>query len=110
MFGVFVFKSKPEDKDYPYKKDPKQPLKLSDEELVHFVKTTPKMTYFCHHKDDIDKLSDEEKIKSTEKYWGDDKYVDLKKMRGVDAYQTEDGKFFIKVLTKEKSWFSRFFC
>ena len=62
MIGIFVFKAKPDDKDYKYKKDPKTPLKLSDEELVHFVKITPKMTYFCYHREDRDKLPDEEKV------------------------------------------------
>ena len=47
MIGIFIFKAKPEDKAYKYKKEPKQPLKLTDEELVHFVKTTPKMLIFA---------------------------------------------------------------
>ena len=72
MIGIFIFKAKPEDKAYKYRKEPKQPLKLTDEELVHFVKTTPKMAYFCYHRADRDKLSDEEKILSTKEYWDHD--------------------------------------
>lgn len=110
MIGIFIFKAKPEDKAYKYKKEPKQPLKLTDEELVHFVKTTPKMTYFCYHRADRDKLSDEEKILSTKGYWDQD-YSSFKKMRGCDnSYQTEDGNYFIKVITQDKEWFSRYFC
>lgn len=89
MIGVFIFKVKPEDKDYKYKKEPKQPLKLTDEELVHFVKTTPKMTYFCYYRANRDKLSDEEKILSTKEYWDND-YSSFKKMRGCEnSYQTD---------------------
>lgn len=109
MFGVFIFKTKPEDKDYKYKKEPKQVLKLSDEELVHFVKITPKMTYFCHFLGDKDKLSDEDKILSTKNYWDTD-YSSVKKLRGCEnSYQTDDGLFYIKVITKDKEWFSRHF-
>lgn len=110
MIGIFVFKAKPEDKDYKYKKEPKQPLKLTDEELVHFVRTTPKMTYFCHYTDKYDKVSDEDKVKAVEKHWDND-YSTLKKIRGCEnSYQTEDGKHFIKVITREKEWFSKNFC
>ena len=109
MIGIFIFKTKPEDKDYKYKKEPKQALKLTDEELVHFVKITPKMTYFCYHREDRDKLSDEEKILSTKQYWNDD-YSLFKKLRGCEnSYQTDDGKYYIKVITKEKEWFNRNF-
>jgi hypothetical protein len=110
MIGIFIFKAKPEDKAYKYKKEPKQPLKLTDEELVHFVKTTPKMTYFCYHRADRDKLSDEDKILSTKEHWDDD-YSSFKKMRGCEnSYQTDDGNYFIKVITKGNDWFSQYFC
>ena len=110
MIGIFIFKAKPEDKAYKYKKEPKQPLKLTDEELVHFVKTTPKMTYFCYHRADRDKLSDEEKILSTKEHWDID-YSSFKKLRGCEnSYQTDDGNYFIKVIKKETEWFSRNFC
>ena len=110
MIGIFIFKAKPEDKAYKYKKETKQPLKLTDEELVHFVKTTPKMTYFCYHRADRDKLSDEEKILSTKEHWDID-YSSFKKLRGCEnSYQTDDGNYFIKVITKENEWFSRNFC
>lgn len=109
MIGIFIFKTKPEDKDYKYKKDPKTPLKLSDEELVHFVKITPKITYFCHYKTDFDKSSDEEKILSTKKYWDCD-YSSFKKVRGCDnSYQTDDGLYFIRVVTQDNEWFKKFF-
>lgn len=110
MIGIFIFKAKSEDKAYKYKKEPKQPLKLTDEELVHFVKTTPKMTYFCYHRADRDKLSDEEKILSTKEHWDND-YSSFKKIRGCEnSYQTDDGNYLIKVITKENEWFSRNFC
>ena len=109
MFGIFVFKAKPEDKDYPFKKELKQPLKMTEEEMVQMVKRTSKMTYFCHHKPDLDKASDEEKILHTKPYWDYD-YSTFKKVRGCDnSYQTEDGKYFIRVVTQEKEWFSRNF-
>jgi hypothetical protein len=67
------------------------------------------MTYFCHHKDDYDKMTDEEKVLSMKQYWDKD-YSHMKKMRGIDnGYQTEDGNFYIKVITKNKDWFSRYF-
>lgn len=110
MIGIFIFKTKSEDKEYKYKKEPKQPLKLSDEELVHFVKTTPKMTYFCYHKGDRDKFSDEEKILSTKEHW-DNNYSSFKKLRGCEnSYQTDDGNYLIKVITKDNEWFSKYFC
>lgn len=109
MFGVFIFKAKPEDKAYKYKKESKTPLKFTDEELVHFVKTTPKMSYFLHFTDKYEKVSDEDKILSTKQYWDDD-YSSFKKMRGIEnAYQTDDGKYFIKLIKKNKDWFSKYF-
>jgi hypothetical protein len=109
MFGVFIFKAKPEDKNYPFKKEPKQPLKMTDEEMVKMVKITPKMTYFCHHKPDLDKSSDEDKILSTKQYWDND-YSTFKKMRGCEnSYQTDDGKYFIRVVSHDKEWFGRHF-
>lgn len=109
MFGIFVFPAKVDDKSYPYKKDPKMVLKLSDEELLHFVKITPKMTYFCHYSSNEDKLPIEEKLKVIEKYLDRD-YSDLKKVRGIeDAYQTGDGEKYIKIIIKDKDWFSRYF-
>lgn len=109
MFGIFVFKAKPEDKDYPFKKEPKQPLKMSEEEMVQMVKRTPKMTYFCHHTPNLDKSTDEDKILYTKPHWDYD-YSTFKKMRGCEnSYQTEDGKYFIRVVTQNKEWFSRNF-
>ena len=109
MFGIFLFKNKTEDKDYPFKKDPKKPLKLNDEDLVRTVRNTRKMTYFLHYQPNIDKLSDEEKIKSTSKYWVDD-ISNFKKVRGIDnCYLTDDEKFYIKIITKEKDWFIKHF-
>lgn len=109
MYGVFIFSANPTDKEYPYKKDPKRPLKLTDEELVHFVKITPKMTYFCHYKADYDTASPEEKYEVISKYCDKD-YSAFKKMRGIeDAYQTEDGEYYIKIITKEKDWFAKYF-
>lgn len=106
MIGVFILKSK----YFSPKNDPKKLLKLQDEELVGKLKTTPKITYFLHHKDDFDSLSDIEKIESTQKYWDENYLVTLKKVRGVDnAYQNEDGSFYIKVLTKDNEWFKRYF-
>ena len=68
------------------------------------------MTYFCHYTDKYDKASDEDKVKAVEKHWDND-YSSLKKIRGCEnSYQTEDGKHFIKVITREKEWFSRNFC
>ena len=109
MYGVFVFPANPTDKEYPYKKDPKKPLKLTDEELVHFVKITPKMAYFCHCKADYDKASPEEKVQVISRY-ADRDYTSFKKMRGIeDAYQTDDGEFYLKIITKEKDWFTKYF-
>lgn len=68
------------------------------------------MTYFCYHRADRDKLSDEEKILSTKEHWDND-YSSFKKMRGCEnSYQTDDGNYLIKVITKENEWFSRYFC
>lgn len=109
MFGIFVLPVKTDDKVYPYKKDPKKPLNLSDEELVHFIKTTPKMTYFCHHKADYDNSPIEEKLKYAEKYMGKN-YLPLKKVRGIEnAFQTEDGETYIKVIINNNDWFRRYF-
>ena len=109
MFGVFIFKAKPEDKDYPFKKDTKEPLKMSDEEMVQTVKKTPKMTYFCHYQSDLDKASNEDKIMYTKRFWDND-YSSFKKMRGLEnSYQTEDGNYYIRVVTQEKDWFTRNF-
>lgn len=110
MIGVFIFDAKPEDKDYKFKKDPKGPLKLTDDELLKFVRTTSRMTYFCYHKNDRDGLSDEEKILSTQKHWDLYDYSSFKKMRGCDnSYQTDDGKFYIKVITQTNDWFKQNF-
>jgi len=109
MFGIFVLPAKTDDKSYPYKKGPKKALNLSDEELVHFVKKTPKMTYFCHYKADYDGLSIEEKLKSIEKHL-DRNYLPLKKVRGIEnAFQTEDGEKYLKVIVNDKEWFARYF-
>lgn len=109
MFGIFILPSNPNDKEYPYKKDPKTPLKMTDEEFVNFIRLTPKMTYYCHYKDDYDKSPIEEKFKIVERYL-DREYLSLKKLRGIeDSFQTESGEFYIKVIVKEKDWFSRYF-
>ena len=109
MFGVFVLPAKTDDKAYPYKKDPKKALNLSDEELVHFVRITPKMTYFCHYKTDYDAASVEDKLKVIEKFL-DKPYQPLKKVRGIEnAYQTEDGNYYIKVIVNNREWFNRYF-
>lgn len=107
MFGIFVLPANPSDKEYPYKKDPKKPLKFSDEELAHFVKITPKMAYFCHYKDIYDASSPEEKIKIIERFTDRD-YSSLKKVRGIEnAYQTEDGEYYIRIVVQEYEWFKR---
>ena len=109
MFGIFIFPSNSSDKEYSCRKDPKKPLKMTDDELVHFVRITPKMTYFCHYRDDYDTSSVEEKFSVIEKYI-DKQYLPLKKLRGIeDAYQTEDGEYYVKVITKNKEWFMHFF-
>ena len=109
MFGIFVLPTKTDDKSYPYKKDPKKALNLSDEELVHFVKKTPKMVYFCHYSKDYDASPVEDKLKAIEKFL-DKKYLPLKKVRGIEnAFQTEDGEKYLKVIVNDKEWFSRYF-
>lgn len=106
MTGVFIFKNK----NLLPKIDPKKLLKLSDEELVGVVRTTSKMVYFIHHKDNYDALSDIEKIEAFQKFWDDNYSVTLKKVRGVDnAYQDDKNTFYIKVLTKDSEWFKRYF-
>ena len=57
----------------------------------------------------IAQVTDEEKILYTKPYWDND-YSTFKKVRGCDnSYQTEDGKYFIRVVTQDKEWFSRHF-
>jgi hypothetical protein len=106
MFGVFVLKVK----NFSPKNDPKKLLKLSDEEFVGVMRTTPRMVYFLHHKSTSDQLTDIEKIEFTKTYWDDNYSVPLKKVRGAEnCYQDENSTFFIKVLTKEEEWFKKFF-
>lgn len=106
MFGVFVLKTK----NFPPKTDPKKLLKISDEEFVGVMRTTPKMVYFIHHKNTSDSLSDNEKIEFTKKYWDSDYSASLKKVRGAEnCYQDENATFYIKVLTKDEEWFKKFF-
>lgn len=109
MFGIFVFPVKPTDKEYSFKKDPKKPLNLSDDELVHFVKKTPKMTYFCHFSGNYDDAPVEDKLKAIEKFL-DRPYSPLKKVRGIEnAFVTEDGEHYLKVIVREREWFMRYF-
>ena len=109
MFGIFIFPVKPTDTSYPHKKDPKMPLKMRDDELLHFVKRTPKMTYFMHYKHDSDNLPIEEKLSLIERFL-DKKYIGLKKMRGLEnCYQTEDDEYYLRVIVNDKDFFQRYF-
>lgn len=105
MFGIFIVPAKSDNKDFKYHKDGKKALALDDAEFVQLVRTTPKMTYFVHHQDIYDNLPDDEKIQQTKKYHDRD-YSKIKKLRSPqNCFVTEDEKYYIRVITKDKEWF-----
>lgn len=109
MTGVFVFPTETDNKNYRFYKNPKDVLKLSNEEMVRFARETPKLSYFIHHTPETDGLSDDEKIAATQKFHDRD-YTKLKKIKGKDnAYVTEDGKKIVKVITNDKDWFEKYY-
>jgi hypothetical protein len=107
MTGVFVFPTETDNKAYKFKKNPKDVLKLSNEEMVRFARETPKLSYFIHYTPETDELSDSEKIAATKKFHDRD-YSKLKKIKGKDhAYVTEDDKHIVKVITADRDWFDK---
>lgn len=109
MFGVFIIPAKTDNKAFKYNTDGKKALKLEEAEFVQLVRSTSKMTYFVHHQDTYDNLSDDEKIQQTKKYHDRD-YSKIKKLRSPqNCFVTEDEKFYIRVITKEKDWFKKYY-
>ena len=107
MFGVFIIPAKTDNKAFKFNADGKKALKLDEAEFVQLVRTTPKMTYFVHHQDTYDSLPDDENIQQTKKYHDKD-YCKNKKLRSPqNCFITEDEKYYIRVITKDKEWFKR---
>ncbi len=97
MVKIVALPTKPEDKSYPYFKNPAKVLEISDDEVLKLTVGQRGVYHLFHYKKDLDKATDREVMDYFNKTMQMDDITLLSK-KTKNVYSTEERKFFIRII------------
>lgn len=102
MIAVIVYPAKTKDKEYPYYKEPRKVLEVSDMEVAISTKQGHGIYYWIHWTEDYDKLSDKELVqKYNEKNSGK---IEIASRRSGEGYTTADKENLVRIIRNTYDW------